>query len=66
MKLYVYLKSGNTCQVFNFKKVSTVRTEYENDISDLTIEGNTTYRFIGDNQLVVNGSEISYITLVKE
>lgn len=65
MKLYVHLKSGNTIKVLNFEKVTTVRGEYEGDISNLTID-NFTYRFIGDNQLVVNGSEISYIELVTQ
>lgn len=65
MKLYVFLKSGNVSKVINFKKVTTVRGEYEGDISNLTIE-NLTYRFIGDNQLVVNGSEISYIELTNQ
>jgi|GEM_PF-4275064 len=65
MKLYVYLKSGNVSKVLNFKKATTVRGEYEGDISNLTIE-NFTYRFIGDNQLVVNGSEISYIELITQ
>lgn len=67
MKLIVALKSGSVIKVENYKNATTARgDEFGENIEEMLIHDSYTYRFIGDNQLAVNGSEISYIELVKQ
>ncbi|MDT2877233.1 hypothetical protein P7H90_09270 [Lactococcus lactis] len=64
MKLEIYLKSGKAPTVFVFEYATdSMGNKFEGDIKDLYISENLTYQFIGKNQVVVNGSEISFIEL---
>lgn len=64
MKLEIVLKSGRVPTVFAFKYATdSMGNKFEGAIKDLYINEELTYQFIGKNQVVVNGSEISFIEL---
>lgn len=66
MQLDIHFKSGKEVTIYNYSKTSFFFQRdnvIEEDLEDLKFYDEITYRFKGSNQVVVNGSEISYVEL---